>query len=632
MLDILADMSAQGHAQAFLKDTASKGGTWVVDLPPAGGEALRAHLELALGPRKWKSFAVNHEGCLLVQGMTPFVREHRFYVVAHRVVASTASDRMLSALDGRSDRILDERVARLDVPAGATGYYDRGFSTHEVDRALVARMAWGARDLARALRDDDRGMDSYVIDMGETRDGRVLPIEVNGMPRAGHYGIPYFRVLRALRRRADRGRTGLLALGRRGRGDRMSALLDPLVAADVRARTARPDHDMLRRFVECAERRRGHEPGAPVPDAGRVAPGGDLRREWLTFVARQSRKDFERRAATVAEELGPGPIKLVKCMRPVGRTLADEAASPAWASGWDAWHRGIAAPRDEWWLVGLSVAPGDVDWAATLRRRPCPGCLDVVLAPGSRPILKAAYGPAVTTGEPMPPVARGETARDLDLSVLDMDELTGAVRVDTDYLAATMSDYVDRLCGVVGDPAQWEALRLEVSRTAARREDAWRRGIAGGVVRMLSTLGSDGMGRLTLAPVDGCEGAWRECGGKDSYGPDRVIAEVKDFDVRAMALASCRAGVSRMVEIRLVEGARTWPVPSRRPAEPGLALGEAPGNPGPDIDFDFDLDYDIVGDLGIHDALGFGIDYHPDGMPCRPDAIQGTARRGMLED
>ncbi len=143
MVDILLDMSAQGHAQAFVKSVASKGGTWVVDIPPGGNaDALKESL-LAAMRNYWTRFdQPGYRTGYLVQGMVPFVREHRFYVVRHRVVASTASDRMLSALDGDASRILDGRVARLDIPADGAGYYDRGFSTWEADRSLVARMAW----------------------------------------------------------------------------------------------------------------------------------------------------------------------------------------------------------------------------------------------------------------------------------------------------------------------------------------------------------------------------------------------------------------------------------------------------------------------------------------------------------
>ena len=152
---ILLDMARQGHAKAFLKALAQKGGTWTVDLAGVDGpdEAL-SRAAAAMGRDVGALFGdAAHRG-MLVQDHVPFHCEHRFLVVRHRVVASTASVRALSTLDCVPERILQPYVAVLARPAGAAGPYDRGEQARAEDRDLVARMARGARDLARALRDE----------------------------------------------------------------------------------------------------------------------------------------------------------------------------------------------------------------------------------------------------------------------------------------------------------------------------------------------------------------------------------------------------------------------------------------------------------------------------------------------
>ena len=198
----LADMAAQGHRLAFLKHVEVKRGTWVVDIegarsPPAAAERLVAALGLAVADLA--SGEAPRDG-MLVQAFVPFVNEHRFFVVDHRVVASTPSDRRLGVLGADGTRILHDGLARLKVPPGMPGRYDRGESDLVHDRALLAAMALRARDLARALRAEGRFPPHYVIDIGAAADGTVAPVEVNTLANAGRYAVDYARVARALAR------------------------------------------------------------------------------------------------------------------------------------------------------------------------------------------------------------------------------------------------------------------------------------------------------------------------------------------------------------------------------------------------------------------------------------------------
>lgn len=208
----LMDMRGQGHRNAFLKSIRSKDGTWVIPLEGAMTfDEMDVRLHAVLGRRYAGLFSGNFlDDGFLVQEFVPFAKEHRFFVVGDRVVASTASDRALSVLDIRG-RILDDRVAVLDAPARDAGAYDRGSSTAPVDRALVARMAREARRIVRAMRDEGKIGDCYVLDMGVTvrslEEGgeEILPVEVNTLLYAGLYAVDWQRVSDALARRAVRG-------------------------------------------------------------------------------------------------------------------------------------------------------------------------------------------------------------------------------------------------------------------------------------------------------------------------------------------------------------------------------------------------------------------------------------------
>ncbi len=43
--------------------------------------------------------------------------------------------------------------------------------------------------------------DAYCVDIGQAADGRILPIEINGMPFVGIYAVDYARVAAAYARR-----------------------------------------------------------------------------------------------------------------------------------------------------------------------------------------------------------------------------------------------------------------------------------------------------------------------------------------------------------------------------------------------------------------------------------------------
>jgi len=196
----LHDLALQGRERAFVKHVVSKRGTWTVDLAGAASYAeVSGRLLGALGLHAACLFAPSPpDHVVVVQEHAPFTHEHRFFCVGHRVVASTASVRGLSLLDG-SGRLLDPRVARLHRPEGAAGPFDRGAADPVEDRALVARMAWAARALTRGLRQERRFHGHYVIDMGLTGSG-VAAIEVNTFANAGLYAVDVPRLAASLAR------------------------------------------------------------------------------------------------------------------------------------------------------------------------------------------------------------------------------------------------------------------------------------------------------------------------------------------------------------------------------------------------------------------------------------------------
>lgn len=205
----LLDMARQGMKRAFLKDTVFKGGTWVIELEGVDSEARAAsRLIETLGPN-WFHLLARSQGSggerrMVVQEFTPFEREHRFFCVGGRIVASTASDRGLTVFDAPPPhRRLDCRVAVLDSPAEKGGVYDRGRTSSVEDRDLVARMARLVRRLLREIEENDfigRALlpKAFVVDAGAGPGGIGL-IEINTFRNSGLYGADYDRIARAMK-------------------------------------------------------------------------------------------------------------------------------------------------------------------------------------------------------------------------------------------------------------------------------------------------------------------------------------------------------------------------------------------------------------------------------------------------
>ncbi len=263
----LSDMAAQGHGRAFLKHVEHKRGTWVADIcgasaPDEAARRLVAALGLSVSDL---ASGTSPRDAVLVQGFLPFREEHRFFVVGHRVVASTPSERGLGIHDG-GGRLLGAGLARLRRPPGAPGSYDRGEADVVHDRLLLARMARAARRLVRALRDEGVFPPHYVLDMGATPDG-VWPVEVNTFANAGRYAVDYPRVARALGRWYAHPPPG--AELERGYVMRIAPSLPARVSAAVRAFMQPPrevriggddmgeTHDLLRFLVTQVDNAKG---------------------------------------------------------------------------------------------------------------------------------------------------------------------------------------------------------------------------------------------------------------------------------------------------------------------------------------------------------------------------------------
>ncbi|AOG02945.1 hypothetical protein [Bosea sp. RAC05] len=202
---VLADMAKLGHSLAFLKDCRLKGGTWVIDLagvhcPDDALKACLAAMGMSFIRLVERGAVDDRKARFLVQEFRPFRSEHRFFCVAGRIVASTASHRGSTILDAHAMR-LDPHVAVLDQPAAGPGPYDRGSSKLVEDRALVARMTRLVRKFLRSMREDECALtalpDNFVIDVGSNGDMIDL-IEINTFRNAGLYGVNYDRIADAL--------------------------------------------------------------------------------------------------------------------------------------------------------------------------------------------------------------------------------------------------------------------------------------------------------------------------------------------------------------------------------------------------------------------------------------------------
>lgn len=191
---ILLDMASRGHDRAFLKGMRSKSGTWTVDL--RGATTLEETCRRAVLHGHDSSCGFS-EG-ILVQEHLPTTREQRFFVSDGKVVASVCSDRNMNGTDAVRGRILDERVSVIRRPEIECGEFDRGETSHAVDRPLAAAFAIEARRIARELRGE--GKTQYVIDMGLTSRG-VVAVEINSFLRSGPYCLDHDLLAAAHRRR-----------------------------------------------------------------------------------------------------------------------------------------------------------------------------------------------------------------------------------------------------------------------------------------------------------------------------------------------------------------------------------------------------------------------------------------------
>jgi hypothetical protein len=171
---IIADMAWQGETHAFIKGASAKSGTWTVDLT-----GIRTFAD---ADSKLTMLKPTH--ACIVQEHMPFTHEQRFYIHKGRLITSACSDRNFSRIDCREGKRLDDRLAVIKVPSINEGAYDRGITSHVVDRKTSAAFAREVRKIAAELR--THGILNYVVDMGLTERG-VAAVEINTL----HYAGPY---------------------------------------------------------------------------------------------------------------------------------------------------------------------------------------------------------------------------------------------------------------------------------------------------------------------------------------------------------------------------------------------------------------------------------------------------------
>ena len=175
---VLAGMARRGDRKAFVKGMASKVGTWTVDLDGVTTlKQVASRLIEAVFPAELPRW-------LIVQEHLPFTHEQRFFVMGGRVLVGVCSDRNLCGLDARPGRRLDDRVAVILKVAGEPGEYDRGQTTHVVDRSMAAAFAKVARRFAREMA--KAGVRDCIVDVGMTSRGPAV-IETNEWLRSGPY-------------------------------------------------------------------------------------------------------------------------------------------------------------------------------------------------------------------------------------------------------------------------------------------------------------------------------------------------------------------------------------------------------------------------------------------------------------
>lgn len=171
---IIADMAWQGETHAFIKGASSKSGTWTVDLT---GIRTFADADSKLSMLKTPDASI-------IQEHLPFTHEQRFYIHNGRLITSACSDRNFSRVDCREGKRLDDRLAFIKVPSINEGAYDRGITSHVVDRKTSAAFAREVRKIAAELK--THGILNYVVDMGLTERG-ITAVEINTL----HYAGPY---------------------------------------------------------------------------------------------------------------------------------------------------------------------------------------------------------------------------------------------------------------------------------------------------------------------------------------------------------------------------------------------------------------------------------------------------------
>lgn len=195
---LIADMAWQGHTHAFIKAARPKQGTWTVSLRNVRNiEDGVAALENLVGKKEFRHSVTP----VIVQEHVPFTHEQRLFVIDGKLVASVCSDRNFCVADTRRNRRLDDRLAVLLKPSIDQGSYDRGITSHVIDRRVAAQFARRARQIARELKNE--GHFDYVLDLGLTERG-IVAVEINTVHFAGPYCMERQWLMKAYNRRRQR--------------------------------------------------------------------------------------------------------------------------------------------------------------------------------------------------------------------------------------------------------------------------------------------------------------------------------------------------------------------------------------------------------------------------------------------
>ena len=206
---IIADMAWQGETHAFLKGASSNSGTWTIDLSD-----IRTFEDADS-----KLTMLKATDASVVQERLPFTHEQRFYIYNGKLMTSACSDRNFSRIDCREGKRLDDRLAILKVPAINHGAFDRGITSHVVDRKTSAAFAREVRKIAADLK--GQGILNYVVDMGLTERG-IAAVEINTL----HYAGPYCMDHRWQARAYTKARERVIAQGRTRIINAASSIID----------------------------------------------------------------------------------------------------------------------------------------------------------------------------------------------------------------------------------------------------------------------------------------------------------------------------------------------------------------------------------------------------------------------